>query len=93
MREITIKFYEFQDLNWTAKLNVMGWLDAYPIEYQDNDGNWLTQSWFDVEENHIQDHCEVNGYLFSTQGKPIHHLIDEPWKDKTTIDWSGASTF
>ena len=77
----TINVYEYKDLKENAKLKVISWLDKYPIEYdcEDENGNTITkyQYFADAEDYEVQEHCEINGYLFTVRGDCIHHLIEE----------------
>tara|TARA_Y100000401_G_scaffold12183_1_gene8329 strand:+ start:183 stop:449 length:267 start_codon:yes stop_codon:yes gene_type:complete len=77
----TINVYEYKDLKEDAKFKVIWWLDKYPIEYdcEDENGNTITkyQYFADAEDYEVQEHCEVNGYLFTIEGDCIHHLIQE----------------
>ena len=77
MKTITVQAYQYHELNQKAKDNVCSWLDEYPFDYEDEDGNLITQYFIDMEEEDIQEHCESNEYLFSDKGEPIHHLEKE----------------
>ena len=80
MKQIKINAYEFKELNQEAKHRVLLWLDRFPLDYDtgeiDENGkpiikydyfsNWL--------EEEVQEHCEMNNYLFSKNGQSIHHL-------------------
>ena len=74
-----IDVYEYKDLDSVAKGKVIYWLDLYPTEYDDEDdfGDIVTkyQYFADAEDYEIQEHCEVNNYLFTIKGDCIHHLI------------------
>tara|TARA_R100001443_G_C3312797_1_gene168174 strand:+ start:158 stop:406 length:249 start_codon:yes stop_codon:yes gene_type:complete len=76
-----INVYQYKELDPKAKLKVIWWLDEYPIEYdcEDKDGNIITkyQYFSDAKDYEIQEHCEVNEYLFTVEGNCIHHLIEE----------------
>ena len=80
MKKIKINAYEFKELNQDAKHKVILWLDEFPLEYETEElneqgkpilkndyfSNWL--------EEEVQEHCEMNNYLFSKNGQCIHHL-------------------
>jgi len=78
MKVIKVNAFEFKELNQNAKHEVIHWLDQDPIDYEteDEQGNIIQELEYysDMEEEDIQEHCEINGYLFSKLGKCIHHL-------------------
>ena len=74
IKDITIQAYEYSDLNNTAKNRVINWLDEFPIDYEDENGNIRFRYFCDLSDNDILDHCSCNGYLFNKFGDPIHHL-------------------
>ena len=80
MKQIKINAYEFKELNKDAKHIALMWLDEDPIEYEteelDEQGKPILKNEYFSEwlEEEVQEHCEVNGYLFSKYGQFIHHL-------------------
>ena len=76
--EIKIQAFKFHQLNNDAKSRVINWLDELPIECEDEDeqGNIInTIEYFsDMQEGEIEEHCEMNEYLFSKYGDCVHHL-------------------
>ncbi len=80
MKQIEINAYEFKELNQDAKYLVKLWLDEMPLEYDtgeiDKQGKPIFKNEYfsDWLEEDIQEHCEINGYLFSKYGKCVHHL-------------------
>ena len=46
---------------------------------EDENGNTITkyQYFADAEDYEVQEHCELNGYLFTIKGDCVHHLIEE----------------
>ena len=80
MKEIKINAYEFKELNQDAKYIVKLWLDEVPFKYEtdelDKNGKHILKTEYisDWDNDTIQEHCEVNGYLFSKYGKCVHHL-------------------
>lgn len=75
IRICKIQAYEFNQLNNTSKHNVKLWLDLEPIDYEKEDGSIGYDYFQDMDEEDIQDHCEMNGYYFSENGLPIHQLL------------------
>ncbi len=79
MKTIKVNAYSYQELNQDSKDNVKIWLDELPFDYyedQDEKGNIIEKLDYpsDWNEIDIQEHCEVNEYLFDKYGKCIHHL-------------------
>ena len=78
MKAIKVNAYEYSELNEDAKIKVIHWLDEMPLDYEtvDEHGNTITEIEYfsDMENIDITEHCEINEYLFSSLGKPIHHL-------------------
>ena len=76
MIRININAYEYKELSEDNKTNVQIWLDEFPIECEhvDDNGKIIREyDYFsDMDNNTIQEHCEMNGYLFSKKGNPIH---------------------
>ena len=80
MKQIKINAYEFKELNQEAQHRALIWLDRFPIDYDtgevDEYGKPIIKydyfsSW---PEQEIQEHCEINNYLFSKNGQAIHYL-------------------
>jgi len=78
VKQIKVNAYEYSELNQEAKHEVVYWLDETPLDYETEDehGNTIKEIEYfsDMEEQDIQEHCEINEYLFSSLGKPIHNL-------------------
>tara|TARA_R100001510_G_C7522388_1_gene117332 strand:+ start:230 stop:478 length:249 start_codon:yes stop_codon:yes gene_type:complete len=78
MKIIKVNAYEFKELNQKAKNEVINWLDKLPLEYEEEDqqGNIITKYEYfsEMTESDINEHCEMNEYLFNEYGKPIHNL-------------------
>jgi len=80
MKQIEINAYEFKELNQDAKYIVKLWLDEMPLEYDtgelDKQGKPIFKNEYfsDWLEEDIQEHCLMNGYLFSKYGQCVHHL-------------------
>ena len=78
MKTIKVNAYSYQELNEDSKINVKIWLDELPFDYEEEDkqGNIIEKLDYpsDWNEIDIQEHCEVNEYLFDKYGKCIHHL-------------------
>jgi len=80
MKTIQINAYEYQELNQDIKFKVKLWLDEIPFEYEtgdlDENGKPIVKNDYASEwdERDIQEHCEINQYLFDIYGNPIHHL-------------------
>jgi len=77
MKVLKIRAYDYNELNETGKTAVRIWLDEVPIEVENDKGEFEFCYFSDMEDEDIQDHCESNGYLFTTLGRPIHHLERE----------------
>jgi len=78
MKIIKVNAYEFKELNQKAKNKVIYWLDELPLEYEEEDqqGNIITKYRYfsNMIEKDINEHCEMNEYLFNKYGEPIHNL-------------------
>ena len=78
MKQIKVNAYEYSELNQVSKHKVIIWLDQDPIDYETEDehGNTIREiDYFsDMEEEEIQEHCEMNEYLFNKYGECVHHL-------------------
>ncbi len=78
MKQIKVNAYEYSELNEDAKFKANLWLDEHPIdsEHENEKGQIIRTFEYvtDWETNEIIEYCEINEYLFSSLGKPIHHL-------------------
>jgi len=78
MKTIKINTYKFDELSNEAKFNVKCWLDEVPIEYEHElpNGEYVIKYQYFTEEHDdlSSEMCEINEYLFTKEGKPIHHL-------------------
>lgn len=78
--KVTIKAYQFEELDDKAKYNALIWLNRNPLEYENEKGEMVLEHWYYVyqdDPSYVIDHCDSNEYLFSKYGEPIHHLIVE----------------
>ena len=75
---ITVKAYQYQELNDDAKDKFMHKMYDMPFDYEDEDeeGNTIIKydyfAEWDLEEQ--IDFCEINKYLFDKYGNLIGHL-------------------
>ncbi len=80
MKIIKVNAYDYNELSDEAKFKVKLWLDEIPFDYDtgeiDENGKSIMKYDYASEwdENDIQEHCEVNGYLFDKLGNYVHHL-------------------
>lgn len=75
IRICRIPAYEFRQLSDRSKHNVVLWLDLEPLDYEKEDGSIGYDYFHDMDEEFVQEHCEMNGYYFSENGTPIHNLL------------------
>ena len=75
--KVTIEAYKYEDLDQKSQFEVLAWLDEWPIEYEDENGETHLEYFADMTKEDVSELCEVNEYLFNKFGKPIHHLIIE----------------
>ena len=77
---ITVKAYQYQELNDDAKDKFMHEMYDMPFDYEDEDeeGNTIIKydyfAEWDLEEQ--IDFCEMNKYLFDKYGNLIGHLAE-----------------
>ena len=75
---ITIRAYEYKELNEKAKNNFIHEMWDVPFEYEDEDEKGNTSIKYDyfgewdLEEQ--IDYCEINSYLFDKYGNRVGHL-------------------
>jgi len=78
MKQIKVNAYEYSELNQVSKHEVIIWLDQNPMDYETKDehGNTIREIEYfsDMDKEDIQEHCEINGYLFNKYGECVHHL-------------------
>ena len=74
---VKIRAYKYEDLDEHKQFKVVLWLDKWPIDYEDEDGETHWEYFEDMTKEDITEHCEANEYLFNKYGRPIHHLIIE----------------
>jgi len=76
---VLIEAFQYKELDTKGKNKVLRWLDDAPMEYEveNEDGMIVTeyQYFSEMDESDVQDHCQVNEYLFDKHGKPIHNLV------------------
>ena len=77
-RLITIKAYEYAELNDKAKDNFINKMWDTPFEYEDEDKQGNTIIKYDYfGEWDLKDqieHCEMNDYIFNKYGELVGHL-------------------
>ena len=77
---ITVKAYQYQELNDDAKNKFMQMMYDMPFDYEDEDeeGNTIIKydyfAEWDLQEQ--IDFCEMNKYLFDKYGNLIGHLAE-----------------
>tara|TARA_A100001201_G_scaffold136879_1_gene126301 strand:+ start:189 stop:437 length:249 start_codon:yes stop_codon:yes gene_type:complete len=77
---ITVKAYQYQELNDDAKNKFMDMMYDMPFDYEDKDeeGNTIIKydyfAEWDLQEQ--IDFCEINEYLFDKYGNLIGHLAE-----------------
>ena len=77
---VNVNAYTFLELSEKAKQKVLLWLDEFPLEYEieelNKQGKPILKNEYFSEwlEEEVQEHCEMNNYLFSKYGQCIHHL-------------------
>lgn len=74
---VKIRAYKYHELDEHRQFKVAVWLDEWPIDYEDEDGETHWEYFTDMTKEDIAEHCEANEYLFNKFGEPIHHLIEE----------------
>jgi len=80
MKIVKIKAYKFKELKDKAIIEALTWLDNFPLDYEDENGNIKWEYFSDIyhqEPEYIAEHCETNEYLFDKYGNAIHHLIEK----------------
>lgn len=79
-----IETYRINELKGDSLRNALSWLDEAPIETENNDGtmylDYLSDEWFNGYEDEVTEHCEINDYLFTYDGTPIHRFIKDNHK-------------
>ena len=73
--KVTIEAYKYEDLDQISQFEVLTWLDEFPLDYKDENGETKWEYFTAMETQTVIEHCEANGYLFNKFGEPIHHLI------------------
>jgi hypothetical protein len=80
MKTIKINAYEYNELNDKAKFQAKLWLDEIPLDYDtgeiDENGKPIIKNEYlgDWSDEEINEHCELNNYLFDKWGNCVHHL-------------------
>ena len=80
MKIVKIKAYKFEELKDPAKYEVLTWLDNFPLDYEDENGDTKWEYFSDIYDQgpeYVIEHCEINEYLFDKCGNAIHHLIEK----------------
>jgi hypothetical protein len=78
MKIVKIKAYKFEELKKESIIKVLNWLDEWPIDYEDENGDIKWDYFSDIyyqDPQYVAEHCEANEYLFDKYGNTIHHLI------------------
>ena len=77
---ITVKAYQYQELNDDAKDKFMHEMYDIPFDYEDEDkeGNTIIKYDYFADMNLEEqiDFCEMNEYLFDKYGNLIGHLAE-----------------
>ena len=78
---ITVRAYEYQELDDEAKARFINYMYDSPFDFEDEDENGNTvikYSYFaDMDLEEQIDLCEVNNYFFNRYGELIGHLEEE----------------
>jgi len=78
---ISIRAYEYQELDDYAKSRFIDYMYDCPFDYEDEDeeGNAIIKySYFaDMDLEEQIEFCEINEYLFDKYGELIGHLEEE----------------
>ena len=81
---ITVRAYEYKELNDEAKATFTHYMYDSPFDYEDEDENGNTIIKYDYfADMDLEDQiefCEMNNYLFNKYGELIGHL--EEMKDE-----------
>jgi len=72
----SIAGFNFLELTSSAKAKALAWLDDCPVEYETEEGGILFDYPSEWEEADIDEHCQINEYIFDKRGNPIHNLIE-----------------
>lgn len=72
---VKIRAYRFRELDEHRQWKVAVWLDEWPLDYEDEDGETHWEYFTNMKKEDIAEHCDANGYLFDKFGAPIHNLI------------------
>ena len=76
--QVTIGAYKFEELDNKARFKVLIWLDEWPLDYEDENGETEWEYFTEIynqDPDYVIEHCEANEYLFDEYGNAIHHLI------------------
>jgi hypothetical protein len=76
MKLLSIMTFDYLELTSDAKSRVIYWLDEFPIDYENEDGSISYQYFYELDDSEIDEHCQINGYIFDKNGKPVHNLIE-----------------
>ena len=75
---ITVRAYEYKELNDKAKATFTDYMYDSPFDYEDEDENGNTiikyHYFADMELEDQIEFCEINNYLFNKYGELIGHL-------------------
>ena len=74
---VKVRAYKYHELDEHRQWKVAVWLDDWPLDYEDEDGEIHWEYFTDMTKEDIAEHCEANEYLFDKFGAPIHHLIEK----------------
>jgi hypothetical protein len=76
MKTVSVMAFDYLELTQEAKSNVVNWLDEWPLEYDNGDGTVSYQYFYELDDSDIDEHCQLNEYLFDKNGRPIHNLVE-----------------
>jgi len=89
---VLIEGFQYTELDVKGQRKVLNWLDEHPMDYEDDEGNIrydYPSDWATIE---VQEHCEMNEYLFDRYGEPIHHLVLTEHRIKEEINNDNDNT-
>jgi len=76
MRMVSVMGFNYSELDDKAKARVKNWLDDCPFEYENDEGELVYDYASDWSDDDIDEHCQLNEYLFNKRGEYIHHMIE-----------------
>ena len=83
---VMIEGFQYKELSVMAQRKVLQWLDEAPIDTETYDGQVGYEYPSDWTTDEVQEHCEMNEYLFNRLGEPIHHIVLTEYKPNEEIE-------